>query len=431
MFFLSIANTLVDGGLGGALVRKQNSSDDDYATVFTLNLVVSVILYLIVFLLSDLIAKYYNDERLADLIRVSFVVIIFNAFSLTQNSRLAASMNFRRISICRVTATILSSTVALVMASVGFGVWSLVFMQLFYALINSVLLNTFNGFYFRLRLSMKSIKELYAFGINLSLSSLLTTAFDNIYQLILGKYFSINLTGLYYQGKKLQEVPINVINSSVLQGPVFSYLARKQQDLESLSLYYLKINRVLSLVAGFLTVFVFLFSDSIVNLVYGSKWEGSGYFMKLLSLSSFFFLMEMCNRVLFKVFDKTGLVLYLDLIKKCIQSVGIVIGIYYQSIDVLLIGFVVTSFIGYLINLRVSQRLLGEKSRDYFYFIKVLFVIVFTILGMYYMREIMFDGNGLSLRQIPIFILLYFFSCGVAGLFKGLELLSLLKQKNA
>lgn len=407
MFFISIANIFVDGGLGGALVRKQDSTDNDYATVFTMNFLISIILYSLIYISSDKIAHFYGDSHLSTLFKVAFLVIIFNSFSLTQNTRLVAAMNFKLISICKIIAVLISSIVAFIIAYKGYGVWALIFMQIIYAFVNSLLLNFFNGIYFKFFLSKSSIKELYAYGLNLSFASLLTTAFDNIYQMIIGKYFSISLTGLYYQGKKLQEVPVNVLNIS-LQGPIFSFLSKKQSNIKEFIEIYDKINRLAMLVVGLLTVIVFSFSEHIIMLVYGYNWLGAAQFMSLLSLASFFFLMEMCNRVIFKVFDKTKFVLYLEIVKKAIQTIGILVGIYYKSIEYLLIAFVISSCIGYLINLFFSRKVLMVSGKnDFILLFKTLILIAITSFLTHIVLTNFSFGSSIDLFYISITTLIY------------------------
>lgn len=431
MFFISIANIFVDGGLGGALVRKQDSSDNDYATVFTLNFIISITLYIIIFLFSSYISKFYGDHNLADLFKIAFLVIIFNAFSLTQNTRLVANMDFRAISICKIIAIIFSSVSAFLLAYHGYGVWALIYMQVIYALVNSVLLSIVNGLYFRLYLSKKSVRELYGYGLNLSFSSLLTTAFDNIYQLVIGKYFSISLTGLYYQGKKLQEVPVNVLNIC-LQGPIFSFLAKKQSNKEEFIQIYAKINRLVMLTVGLLTVIIFVYSKQIISLVYGKDWMESAQFMRLLSLASFFFLLEMCNRVIFKVFNKTRLVLYLEIIKKIIQTLGIFIGIYFKNIEYLLIAFVVSSFIGYLINLSLSRKVLGISGiQDFLYFFKTMAIIALTILFSSLIINRFSYGNSIDLIFMPVSAIFYVLLCMFLKMINARNLLNKLGKTGA
>lgn len=271
-------------------------------------------------------------------------------------------------------------------------------------------------FYF----SKASFKELYSFGINTTLASILNTAFDNIYQLILGKYFSISETGYFYQAKRLQDVPGGVINM-LSQSVVFSSLAKLQDDKIAFTKVYNKITLYFIIMLGFISSFIYVYAEQIILLLYGSEWVGAIFYMKLLTIGSFFFIQEQINRVIFKVFNQTRKILYLENVKKTIQSISIVIGVIYLSLQVLIIGFVITNIIGYLINFYYSRKIIGEVS---FYELKILLKIIclsVTIVIMVILFSEIFNLKG--------FKLLYTFPLLIGSYIIGLDLLKIVSIK--
>lgn len=379
MFFIIIANVLTDSGLGGALVRKKEATREDYSTVFVTNLVFSALCYLILIIASDAIAKFYNDPLVKKLLVVTGLVLLINALQLTQNAKLVSELKFKEKSIYRFIAVFISSFIGIYLAYIGLGVWSLVAIQLMTAGISTMLLWMFEGFYMRFYFSKGSFRELYTFGVNTTLASLLNTTFDNIYQLILGKYFSLSETGYYYQAKRLQDVPGGLINM-LSQSVVFSSLAKLQNDKLAFTIAYNKITLYFLVLLGFISSFIYVYAEQIVLLLYGSEWSGAIFYMKLLTIGSFFFIQEQMNRVIFKVFNQTRKILYLEYVKKTIQSISIIIGVVYLDLQILIIGFVITNIIGYLINFYFSRKIIGEVS---FYELKTLFKIVsLSIIGV-------------------------------------------------
>lgn len=372
MFFIMIANVLTESGLGGALVRKKKATRSDYSTVFVTNLIFSVFCYLLLIIGSGAIANFYEDAIIKDLLIVAGLVLIINSFQLTQNAKLISELKFKEKSIYRFIAVVISSSIGVYLAYSGFGVWSLIAIQLIAAGVNTILLWMFEGFFMRFYFSKASFKELYSFGINTTLASILNTAFDNIYQLILGKYFSISETGYFYQAKRLQDVPGGVINM-LSQSVVFSSLAKLQDDKIAFTKVYNKITLYFIIMLGFISSFIYVYAEQIILLLYGSEWVGAIFFMKLLTIGSFFFIQEQINRVIFKVFNQTRKILYLEYVKKTIQSISIVIGVIYLSLQVLIIGFVITNIIGYLINFYYSRKVIGNVS---IYELKILFKII-------------------------------------------------------
>ena len=270
MFFIMLANVFTEGGLSGALIRKKNATKIDYSTVFIFNLIVSIFCFLLLLLFSDFIANYYNDHLLKKLIIVSGFVLIINAFQITQNAKLMSDMKFKQQTLYRFFAVLIATIIGLIFAYLGYGVWALVVIQLLISFNMTLILWFFEGLHLSVKFNRKSFNELYGFGINTTIASLLNTTFDNIYQLILAKHFSLNQTGFYYQAKKLQEVPTGVINM-VAQSVVFSSLSKLQDDKTLFINAYNKIFLYFLIVLGLITILTYVYAEQIILLLYGKK----------------------------------------------------------------------------------------------------------------------------------------------------------------
>ena len=407
MFFIVLANVLTESGLGGALVRKKNASRSDYSTVFVTNLVFSILCYIVLVLATGAIAAFYKDVLLKNLLITASIVIIINAFELTQNAKLISEMKFKEQSIYRFISVLISSSIGIYLVYKGLGVWALVFMQIMTAGINTIILWFFEGFFLSFHFSKKSFKELYCFGLNTTLSSLLNTAFDNIYLLVLGRYFSISQTGLFYQAKKLQDIPGGVMNT-VIQSVVFSSLAKLQDDKVAFSKAYNKINLYFLVLLGFICTFIYIYADAIIFILFGSKWLGAVFYMKLLTVASFFYIQEQINRVIFKVFNQTRKILILELVKKMIQAVSIVVGVYVMDLKVLILGFILTNLIGYLINFYYSRKIMETgSSNEMFNLLKVIVVCSFSIIFILYIIDICALDRMTKIYTVPLLMFIY------------------------
>lgn len=407
MFFIVLANVLTESGLGGALVRKKDATKADYSTVFVTNLVFSILCYVILLFTTGKIASFYHDAMLKDLLMAAGLVIIINAFELTQNAKLISEMKFKQQSIYRFIAVLTASIIGIYLAYIGFGVWALVLIQLITATLNTIFLWYFEGFFLNFFFSKASFKELYAFGLNTTLSSLLNTFFDNIYLLVLGRYFSISQTGLFYQAKKLQDIPGGVMNT-IIQSVIFSSMAKLQDDKTAFSFAYNKINLYFLVLLGLISSFVYIYADAIIYLLFGNKWLGAVFYMKLLSIASFFYIQEQVNKVIFKVFNQTRKILTLEIFKKTIQAVSILIGIYLLDLNVLIIGFIVTNFIGYLINFYYSRKIMETgSSHEIFTLVKVIVVCSFSIIFMQYIIDIYALDRITKIYTVPLLVFIY------------------------
>lgn len=432
-FFIAISKVLTESGLSGALIRKKDSTELDDSTIFIFNLLVSIGLYIVLYFSSPSIEAYYKIENLALYVRVLGIVLIINSFQIIQNVRLIKKLQYRKISTYSLIAVIISSVLAIIIAVLGYGVWALILLQIFNALFLTLI------YWFKeqgmtvYKFSKTSFKELYGFGLYTTLSSLLNTGFDNIYQLILGKYFSLGQTGFYYQAKKLSEIPVGIIKSTTL-GVVFSALSNIQDDKEKFDAMYNNIVRVLTVLVGLICLGVFLFSKEVIFIFYGEKWFEADFYMKILALSSFFYMQEMFNRTLFKVFNQTKKIFILEIIKKCINLVSIILGLYYKSLELLMYGYLVTCILSYFINYYVSRTVYKSKVmfKEMIYTLKVIITMI-VIAGVYYLLQNIVELDKLIYNLIFILpvVVLYLVVLHLLSVFnfkKDLHLLKSLKK---
>lgn len=410
MFFIIIAKVLTESGLSGALIRKNDATEDDFSTVFIFNLVISLVLMFLLILFSGAISNFYDDEELQNILIATSSVLLINAFQITQNARLVKNLKFKRKASYEFIAIFFASILGVALAFYNAGVWAIVAMQIATAFFLTVLLWIFEGSLKKIVFSKTSFKALYRFGLNTTLASLLNTAFDNIYQLILGKYFAISQTGFFYQGKKLQEVPVKIIKSTTL-GVVFSSLSKLQNDSEQFYLLYKRIVTLFTISVGLICLLVYFYAHNITLLLYGEKWLGAVFYMQVLIVSSYFYMQEMFNRVIFKVFDRTEKILFLEIIKKSIQAISICIGVILESIEVLLYGFLITSVLSFLINYYESRKVQNNFSwREIILVIKVALIAIGTALIGFLLSNRFGLKNYESFYLIPVLLFIFLFS---------------------
>ena len=413
-FFISISRVLTESGLSGALIRKKEATEVDHSTIFIFNLGVSLFLYLILFFSSKAIENFYDIINLSSYLRVLGLVLIINGFRIIQQVKLVKNLEYKTITKIKVTSILISSIVAIYLAYAGYGIWALIAMQV----INSLLVVIFywgsQGGLKTYKFSLESFKGLYSFGLFTTLSSILNTAFDNAYQLVLGKYFNLSETGFYYQAKKLTEVPVSII-SSTSSGVVFATLSQVQDNKKEFDKVYSNLNRIFTVFVGLVCLLIFCYSREFLYIIYGDKWLSADFYMKILAISNFFYIQELFNRNIFKVFNKTHKIFILELIKKAIILVSLVLGVYLESIEVLMYGFMITYIISYYINYYMSRTVYKSTSTflEMSYTLKTLGVSVFVGILLFLSNKIITIDFLYNLYFIPIVISVYVFSLNI------------------
>lgn len=382
LFFIGIARVLSESGLSAALIRNKQANDLDFSTIFIFNFIISIALVSLLIFSSGYIATFYNDAELKVILTFASFSLIINAFSFVQTTKMLREMRFKQKAIYDFTSIFFASFVAIFLATKNYGVWSLIIMQILTGLINVILLWTFEGRIKLLRFSKSSFLFHYKFGANTTFASLLNSFFGNINQAILGKYFSIGQTGLYYQASKLSETPFTMINA-INSGVIYSGLSKIQDNKDQFTRAYLNIIRIMTVLTGFLSMMLFVFAKEIVLILLGEKWIDSVFFLQILSVIGFFNMQEMFVRSLFKIFNETTYILKLEMLKKAIHSVSILAALWFLRLDILLYGFLLTSISAAIVNYCVSRRVYAFIGyADLIDFLKTFLLIILIFLLM-------------------------------------------------
>ena len=204
--FISLFNSLVDSGFSNALIRKKEAKDIDYNTIFIFNLVVSIFLFGCLFFAAPYISEFFERPELCSLMRVMGIIVIINALSLIQRTRLVKKIDFKTQTKVSVISSISSGCVGITLAFMEYGVWSLVFQQITRQVLNTVLLWRFNKWTPKFQFSIDSFLEMFSFGWKLLVSGLINTLWQDIYKFVIGKFYMPEALGQYERASQFNKI---------------------------------------------------------------------------------------------------------------------------------------------------------------------------------------------------------------------------------
>lgn len=162
--FITISNVFIESGLGTALIQKKDADDLDFSSVFYCNIVISVLLYIIIFFASPLIANFYNNQQLILILRILAISILISGVKSVQNAYVSKKMIFKKFFVCTFIGTLMSAVLGIWMAYKGYGVWALVGQQLTNTAIGTIMLWITVKWRPILKFSFERLKQLYKFG---------------------------------------------------------------------------------------------------------------------------------------------------------------------------------------------------------------------------------------------------------------------------
>lgn len=366
MIFLAISESIVESGMGQALIREKEITPQDRATVFWLNLLMSLVFFGILYVSAPWIAGFYEQAELTDLIRFMGLGIIFNGMAIIQRSELTQQMQFKKQAYAQLPALFISGASAIVLAFLGYGVWALAVQFILTSFLSSSILWFLSPVKILFTWNKESFLRLFGFGYKLLLAGLLNTTYQHIYKLIIGKVFLTATLGFYTQAQKLQQLASQTL-IGVIQKVTYPLLSKAGDEPARLKRGYRQVIQSSSFIIFPPMLLLLIFAEPIMYYVLGPQWLPAAPFLQLLCLSGMLFHLHSINLNLLKVLGRSDLFLKLEVIKKINITIAIVIGLQY-GIYGLLIGQVVSSYIALIINTYYTAKFLDysllEQGED-------------------------------------------------------------------
>lgn len=358
--FTTVMLGVVDSGFSNALIRKKDVTNEDYNTLFIFNLAVSIALFVILFVCAPWIARFFERPQLVELVRVMGLILILQALSIVQNTILTKRIDFKTKTKASVISAVISGAIGIIMAFAGFGVWSLVAQQLSRQLLYTVLLWIFNKWWPRLKLSIDSLKYMWGFGWKLLVSGLLDNVWKELYQVVVGKFYSPAALGQYTRSRQYAQLFSSNI-TSIVQRVTYPVLAEIQGNKERMVCGYRRIIKTTMFVTAVLMISMGAVAEPLIYCLIGPQWHQAATFLPLICISMSLYPLQAINLNMLQVQGRTDIFLYLEIIKKILAIIPICIGIFI-NIYWMLVGTIAIGFVSFFLNSYYTGKRLGYTS---------------------------------------------------------------------
>lgn len=355
--FIAISQLFVDGGLTSALIRTKEPSEKDFSTVYIINLTLSVVFYFLLFFSAPLVANFYNQPMLKPLMRAVAIILIISSVASVQGTLLTIRVDFKTKSLISILSAIISGTTGIVCAYKGLGVWALVAQSIASATAVTVFTLAFVRWIPKLVFSVESFKRLFSYSSKLLAASCISTIYDNVYPLVIGKKFSAADVGVFTRAGQFP----NMANDTVvgaLNRVAFPILSQVQDDNERLLRVYEKYIQLTCFIIFPLLMGLCGCAEPVVRLLLTEKWLACVPLMQIICFSKLLNGVTVINLNLLYVKGRSDLVLRLEFIKKAIAFTILFISMFF-NVTVMCYGLVLYSMIAAYLNSFYTKRILG------------------------------------------------------------------------
>ena len=354
--FFAVAQSFVDSGFSNALVRKTDRREEDLSTCFYFNIGVGIVAYIVLFLIAPFIADFYNQPILSPIIRITGLGVVLNSLCVVQQALFTIRIDFKSQAKVTLSATIISGIVGVVLAYLEYGVWALVWQGVVMSLVRMGLLWLMSKWRPKAGFSKDSFHYLFGYGSKLLASGLLDTIYNNIYPIVIGKFYSPAQLGNYSRALTFAQLPSSNI-TSILQRVTFPVLSSIQDDLPRLQINYRRLLKLSAFIVFPLMMGLAAVAFPLIRVVLTPKWEGCSLYLQIICFALLWYPIHAINLNLLQVKGRSDLFLRLEIIKKivgvCIMCITIPLGI-----TAMCIGMVVSSLISLFINTHYTGKLI-------------------------------------------------------------------------
>lgn len=413
--FTAVCTALINGGFGSALIRKKDVTEDDYNTAFIVNLGMSIFLYAIIFICSPFIANFFNRQELISLTRVSSLGMVIGALALVQQTRLTKRIDFKTQTKITIIASISSGVIGILMALLGFGVWSLVAQTLSLQGLRTILLWIFNQWVPKLRFSNNSFKDLFGFGWKIMVSGVLNTVWKELYQVVVGKFYSPATLGQYTRAKGFSQLLSNNL-TNVIQRVTYPVLSDIQDDKVRMVSAYRRIIKVTMFITAVSMLFLGAVSEPLIYCLIGPQWKEAATYLPLICIAGSLYPLHSINLNMLQVQGRSDLFLFLEIAKKIIALVPLFVGAFIGIMPMLYVNLA-TGIIDFFLNSYFSGKQLGYNSIHQLKDVAPSYCIAFVVaISVWFFKYLPVSNWIILPLQIVIGVLVIMLICKLTNI---------------
>lgn len=428
--FIAISTILIGSGYGRALMNRPQLKQEELNTVFYYYIVLGLFLYVLLYFCAPLIGSFFNQPILIDLSRVLFLSIIFYSLSYIQDVVLSKKMDFKVMTKVNFFSLLPASILAIIAVMKGFGVWALVIQPLMMSFFK-VFINWHYCSYRPTRsFNPKLLKEMFPFSSKVLLTNLITTIFNNIYPVIIGRFYSTGQLGYYTQASKYQDIPTTLINNT-FRSVSMPLLSGVNDDSERLKRILSKLIKTVAFISFPTLLGLILVARPLFIVLITDKWLTSVPIFQILCISGVFLSFNFVLQESILAKGHSGELLIVEILKKVILVLLIIITFNHGIIG-LAGGWAVSSFFTLLLSLLLAKKIVGYTIIDFIKDCLPYFSIAFILCSIAYFLSMNIENNFLFLGFCILFVgILYLLISKILKLETIEELFSWLKMKKS
>ena len=406
---ISFLDIFVTAGFANSLIYDKKATEIDFNTLLIFNILVSLLLYLILFFTAPFIANYYNKAALKWLIRFAGVSLVISGVKNLQYAFVAKRLEFKKFFFATIGGTVVSGVIGIILALRGFGPWALVAQSVCNHLIDTIILWFIIKWKPKVQFSFPLLFKHIRFGYKILISKIVYNISNSIRQLVIGKKYTESDLAFYNRGKTYPNIfGQNIISS--INSVMFPVLTKNENDKQRFNEILKKSFNVDMFVILPLMVGFFCVAEPFIQILLGAKWIPCVPYIRAFCFVVIFNTVESVFCYAPMALGKSGLTMFLDIIE-CVISILLLIIVIPFGTMAIAYSMVISSFINCTIYIIAVKKLTGFKFWDcLFSSSKSLISVILMAVLVYSLQRMTFlPYYVVLLIQVFLGVILYFF----------------------
>lgn len=401
LVFANFVEMFVDFGFSNAIVQKQNVAQVQLSTIFWLNFIIGLVLSVVMFLCSGLIAVFFDTPILSSIVKVFSITFIIKALAAVPTAIFQKELSLKKPVVISLISSFLTSVLGIILAYSGFGIWSIVISQVSNWILSTILLWIVLDWRPSFVFQLHEIKDLWRFGYKYSLAGAIDNLFYRLDTLIIGKIFSPITLGLFYRGQSLNNLVIKFAFSSIAN-VVLSTFSKLKDNIEHLKDSMTKLMHLVTFTTCFFAGIMYLSSEQIIVILFTDKWIDAVPFFKIFSIFPFYYTLPNIIYSSINSIGKSGVVLKIQIVSKVLLMVSIPLGLYF-GIYAYIYATLFAGSLGMIYSLYLSSKNIGVSFKSQL-------LLIFRYLIVYYPLIFSLDYIKISNNYCHIVVVSVIFS---------------------
>jgi len=352
-----------DLGFSEAIIQRKEVTASHLSTSFWAGWGLGIILCALTAAISPFAANFFGDEQVGPVLAVSALAFVIAPLRTVHGALLRKRLQFFRFSIGEIGQAVTYVAVAVPLAFAGFGVWSLVLGNLASHLALVILRWVLCRWHPSIMFSIKSLKDLWGFGLNLTGSRAVQFVTERLDYLIIGRFLATAAMGFYNLGYRIISFPTNAVSMTAgrVAFPTFSIV---QDEDERLRRGFTKSLTYLSLIVFPLFVGLAIVAPELVEVVFGQKWAAAVSPVQILCIMAAIASISVTVGPLLRSKGRPDIELKFNLVKVALLVPALLIGVKFGTVGVAA-GVSAVAAVIWLPRQVFANRLIGLRMRDY------------------------------------------------------------------